>query len=313
MRAPLHCTLGLATGACLFLAVHQASAQETKTIDLTQPPTVEACAECHRDRVASFQATPHAVLDSENLAERSGFVSSCDACHHESELDHLTGGAVKPRCDRPDQSMTFRPDEPPLAKSSRCLTCHGAKNPRFQAGPHGRAGMDCASCHDAHGNNYGRWPLQKAVTSFNSALESEPVAGICWECHGDVFALFESSETHRLREGILECTSCHDPHSPQTRDMLGGFKQQQCVSCHADKGGPFVFEHGSVRVEGCTGCHSPHGSPNRHMLVNQRSAELCFSCHAAVPGFHSRFTLETVCENCHSSIHGSNFSPFFLK
>jgi hypothetical protein len=49
------------------------------------------------------------------------------------------------------------------------------------------------------------------------------------------------------------------------------------------------------------------------MLLFQNVAELCFSCHATVPGFHARFTLETQCTNCHSSIHGSNFDPFFLK
>jgi hypothetical protein len=49
------------------------------------------------------------------------------------------------------------------------------------------------------------------------------------------------------------------------------------------------------------------------MLKFQRTAELCFSCHAQVPGFHSRFTLDTVCTNCHATVHGSNFDRFFLK
>jgi uncharacterized paraquat-inducible protein A len=49
------------------------------------------------------------------------------------------------------------------------------------------------------------------------------------------------------------------------------------------------------------------------MLKFQNVAEACFSCHAVVPSFHSRFTAETPCTNCHSTIHGSNFHPAFLK
>ena len=44
---------------------------------------------------------------------------------------------------------------------------------------------------------------------------------------------------------------CHNPHEPSERLRLGGFKQEECVACHADKGGPSVFEHPAQRVEGC--------------------------------------------------------------
>jgi DmsE family decaheme c-type cytochrome len=136
---------------------------------------------------------------------------------------------------------------------------------------------------------------------------------VCNECHSDVFAEFEFNERHRLQEGVMGCTDCHSPHEPATRTHLAGFKQQQCVECHADKGGPFVFEHGSVQIEGCVACHQPHGAQNRHMLTFQNVAETCFSCHAVVPGFHARFTAETQCTSCHTTIHGSNFHPAFLK
>ena len=136
---------------------------------------------------------------------------------------------------------------------------------------------------------------------------------MCWECHGDVVAQFELNEKHRLEEGIIECTSCHDPHRIEVREQLGGFKQSQCETCHADKAGPFVFEHGAVRVEGCVACHTAHGSPNRHMLPFQSVAEVCYSCHSLVPSFHSRFTLDTVCTNCHTAIHGSFLDRNLLR
>jgi DmsE family decaheme c-type cytochrome len=144
------------------------------------------------------------------------------------------------------------------------------------------------------------------------------VSAACAECHADVAHDFEFNERHRLQEGILTCTSCHDPHGPSDRMRLAAFKQEACIDCHTDKGGPFVYEHGSSRVDGCVACHTPHGSVNRHLLTFQATGELCYSCHAVVPAFHvagspPRFGLDTNCTNCHSSIHGSNLDPFFLK
>jgi hypothetical protein len=42
-----------------------------------------------------------------------------------------------------------------------------------------------------------------------------------------------------------------------------------CYKCHADKQGPFVFEHAPLKVEGCTACHDPHGSANPKLLKTQ--------------------------------------------
>jgi DmsE family decaheme c-type cytochrome len=198
-------------------------------------------------------------------------------------------------------------------RSAKCLACHGDTHPGFQRSNHARAGMACQDCHAIHGESHG-WALIKAQNGgVQRPMENVGTASqLCQSCHGEVFAQFDFNERHRLREGILECTSCHDPHEAANRMQLGGFKQSACAECHTDKEGPFIFEHGASRVEGCVACHSPHGSPNRHQLKFQRVAELCFSCHAQVPGFHSRFTLDTVCTNCHSSIHGSNFDAAFL-
>lgn len=66
-------------------------------------------------------------------------------------------------------------------------------------------------------------------------------------------------------------------------------------------------------MEGCSSCHEVHGSPNRHLLTFQNVADQCYSCHTAVPGFHFFFPPDIQCTNCHSTIHGSNFDPFFLK
>jgi len=266
-------------------------------------------AKCHEYRTA-FWTSPHSALDTEGLASRAGASWACAACHGEPKERHKEPG--EPGCTV--DVFSFLPADPPNAKAQRCLTCHSTDHPGFALSPHARAGLDCTTCHAIHEDNPGRWPLQREVTVYDgSALQSEAPGATCVGCHTDVFAEFEQNERHRLHEGILVCTDCHDPHRRQERLALGGFKQDACAKCHRDRGGPFLFEHDAQRVEGCVACHSPHGSPNRHLLAFQHVAELCFSCHVAVPGFHASYTLDSQCTNCHSSIHGSNLDSRFLK
>jgi DmsE family decaheme c-type cytochrome len=116
----------------------------------------------------------------------------------------------------------------------------------------------------------------------------------------------------------MKCTDCHSPHGTNNPSMLRKANWETCVGCHTEKRGPFVYEHASVRVEGCVACHSPHGEVNQHLLVRRESRLLCLQCHvdpfaANVP--HGRFGFQTSgeCTRCHVTIHGSNFSEFFLQ
>ncbi|MBM3285356.1 MAG: cytochrome C, partial [Candidatus Aminicenantes bacterium] len=198
--------------------------------------------------------------------------------------------------------FAFKPSDMPADKSGRCLACHAKDSPRFPASPHARASLDCTSCHAVH--------AEKLTPNLLRTSADKN----CLTCHQDVFAEFQLNERHRLQEGILSCTTCHNPHEPAARGRLGGFQQETCLKCHPDKGGPNVYEHRASQVEGCAVCHEVHGSPNRHLLKFQNSADLCFSCHAAAPAWHSRFTSGgTNCITCHTAIHGSNLSRLFLK
>lgn len=226
-------------------------------------------------------------------------------------MENLDDVALQPRIE----------EWPVVEQNDLCSSCHQADHPLFQASPHALAGLACTDCHAIHADDTWRPASDGGPGRATSLRAISGASATCAGCHQDVEAEFAGTERHRLQEGILECASCHDPHTPAVRIRLGGFKNDQCVTCHADKGGPFVFEHGAQFAEGCTSCHTPHGSPNRHMLKFQSVGELCYSCHALVPAFHfgfnptapPRFGLDTNCLNCHSTIHGSNFDPFFLK
>lgn len=309
-RRPIRTTL-LGTSLLAGLALIAAGPAPPPQEYAGEPPawTVEDCAVCHEDVVSSMAGRPHeAPVDSSGgwTAE-----TSCIACHGDP-TEHFDSGG-----DAPMKSLA---DASTLELAETCGSCHGDTHPRFLTSQHARAGVDCASCHTIHGElasgAAGRAMLPIADRGVVARLDG--ISASCAECHADVAHDFELNERHRLEEGILTCVSCHDPHDRSASMRLGAFKHENaCIDCHTDKGGPFIFEHGSARVEGCTACHTPHGSVNRHMLTFQATGDLCYSCHATVPGFHAgsplRFDSATNCTNCHSAIHGSNLDPFFLK
>lgn len=309
MRRPTIPFLSIALGALALLVLTSAplaTAEEEGAGAAAE--IVDTCAGCHDLETPGYTRNPHRVINQDpQLAAHLGVESSCTGCHGDASTHMDEGGGE-------GTIFAFGPEETAVVKSDRCLTCHDDAHPRFFATSHAAAGLSCTDCHDIHGDDAGNNLLATADDEFAEFSDfAGTVTASCATCHQDTLVNFEFNERHRLQEGILDCASCHNPHEPQSRMMLGGFKQEMCIDCHTDKGGPFVFEHGSSRVEGCVACHEPHGNANRHMLTFQSVADLCFSCHVVVPGFHTRFTNESVCTNCHSTIHGSNFDPAFLK
>ena len=271
----------------------------------------ETCAVCHQDRFDDYRLSIHYQTESGPWAERG-----CEGCHGPGQPHADSGG---------DPSLIFSFTEPTHSvadKVARCLNCHerDAKNFTYRASGHMQGSIDCAACHKPHANSSQDRLLAREVPPdrlvMGAALES------CLGCHQEVRADANLNERHRMLEGMVTCADCHKQHEPSARARLGGFKQETCTACHTDKSGPFVFEHLSQRVDGCTACHAPHGSVNRHMLDYQSVGDLCYSCHVEVPGFHRgfgpstippRFDSTTNCVNCHTSIHGSNLDPAFLR
>ena len=83
------------------------------------------------------------------------------------------------------------------------------------------------------------------------------------------------------RRDKMECTTCHNPHGSQNVKMLreGNSINEACATCHAEKRGPFLWEHAAGR-ENCVTCHDPHGSNNERMLV-AKLPMLCQRCHVS--------------------------------
>jgi DmsE family decaheme c-type cytochrome len=286
--------------------------QSNGKITKYDPPTdpalyvgAETCKACHDEISSGFERSPHfATTMPGKLAAHEGVQwEGCEACHGPGKA-HVDGGGDKTKI------FTFK-DASPAETSARCLNCHqnSQEHNNYGRSAHLESGVGCIDCHDPHHSKEKEFLLK----------ESSPK--LCYTCHLDVRAEFARPFHHRVNEGLLQCGDCHNPH--------GGFLATQlrrsdgndavCYKCHADKQGPFVYQH-EAKLEGCTSCHSPHGSTNQRMLKQNQVNLLCISCHSlnsnagasATPSFHNQSTKYQACTLCHVAVHGSNTSPVFF-
>lgn len=246
------------------------------------------CAMCHEDVASAFQRTAHA------LAPGWGKTQGCQSCHGPGDA-HIESG---------EADAIIRPQlQSPRDASNGCLSCHQREEKHFagRGSLHGLNDVGCVDCHNAH--------------STATDLLREPGQALCASCHQEISARFEMPRSHPMGEGGPGCVSCHEPHSARKTHSRAG-EDGTCSKCHATKAGPFLYNHDVSIVDGCVSCHDVHGSTNRHLLKHDSQVNLCYECHSGnlTPGWHSaaRFTTEK-CTACHSAIHGSNTSQFYLE
>jgi len=160
--------------------------------------------------------------------------------------------------------------------------------------------------------------LQGELTGYEGHLRKATEPQLCFTCHVRQRGEFNLPSHHPVTEGKLKCTGCHSPHGGVSvpRDsgsvtLRGETVNETCFKCHADKEGPFVFEHPPVTEE-CSTCHRAHGSAN-NKLLRQPEPALCLRCHAGPHTRSSTFRSSglilqyyTKCTSCHAQIHGSD-------
>lgn len=290
---------------CFSLCVFPAQAQQKAA---TQAPAAtgytgaEACKDCHAAEYDSWQKSRHWTTSNDT---RGGPAKQgCEACHGPS-ADHAANPA--------DTSKLFLfAKASPKAINAQCLTCHanGTQQLHVINSLHSRNDISCTSCHSPHHSETRQFLLVKTQPE------------LCYGCHQQQRAQFSMPFRHRVNEGLVQCSDCHNPHGTERSHQLRASvtEGQVCYNCHADKRGPFVYEHEPVRVEGCAICHSPHGSPNVHLLKMSNVNLLCLSCHTTsfanapgAPSFHNQAAQYQACTLCHTQIHGSNISSFLFK
>lgn len=282
---------------------------------------VEVCIDCHRGQYDAIKSTAHWMTGD---ARTPGSGHECSTCHGDPEEHVLSAG-------EPDAEglRTFGTESlmQPLEQNAVCTDCHQeATLLHWQGSGHDLEEVGCVGCHRVHGEDRVR----------SSQTEQE----VCLSCHTALRLQANKPYSHPLREHKMSCGDCHAAHGgPGDADLKTFSINETCYACHAEKRGPFLWEHAPAS-EDCLLCHSAHGSIHRGMLA-RRQPHLCQSCHEPTaiannpagpharhsrlalsyrePGLPdlgpepppggrgiSRLVMAEACMNCHSKVHGTN-------
>ncbi|MBI5755778.1 MAG: DmsE family decaheme c-type cytochrome [Nitrospirae bacterium] len=264
---------------------------------------MDKCIKCHKDQSARWEGTIHAKWSpSFTTPEKAkGVKIECETCHGPGSL-HVEDNKERLFI------ISFGPGskDTKAEQNTVCLKCHEKGGLYYwNGGVHGR-NLRCADCHHVMDNISRRYLL-------NKTSEKE----ICFQCH--VRQKSEGFRSPHLShdEAKMTCSTCHTPHGSSTQGLLSASSvNENCYNCHADKRGPYLFEHLPVQ-ENCLLCHKPHSSIHRPLL-KVRQPFLCLECHSNLPvkstGMpdphnvmdpRSRYVYNRGCTNCHPMIHGS--------
>ena len=252
----------------------------------------KVCTTCHASQAELFS---HTVMGRIGKTQKGKF--DCENCHGPGSAHVKAGGGRGV-----GGIISFRPND--LSRTAEennaiCLTCHErGDRTNWPGSTHDTRGLMCTNCHTV---------MKQVSRKFQLKTAFEP--DTCFQCHKDRRAQMFRSSHMPLREGKMVCSNCHNPHGSFTEALLKKDSiNDTCYTCHAEKRGPFLFEHLPVR-ENCDNCHDPHGSVNEFSLKLSRP-RLCFECHQAGhgqnAGINQGTTMGRSCQNCHTYVHGSN-------
>jgi len=256
----------------------------------------DTCIGCHDTEGTTIHNTMHGKAKDPRTTESA---KGCESCHGPGSA-HVEDPSV------PDSIRRFTSMAPRDA-SDTCLTCHTRGNhTQWKGSVHDMRNLSCTTCHSVH-----------SPKSEKSQLKAVGVIETCQPCHTMEVAKQERVGHMPVRDGKMLCTSCHNPHGTTSVRLLrtGNWINEACTGCHAEKRGPFLWDHAPVR-EACSTCHDPHGSNNDRMLI-AKLPMLCQRCHIGTRhpstmydggqlAARSNRLIGRGCVNCHGQIHGSN-------
>lgn len=276
----------------------------------------KVCTDCHDESetkpILAMYKTRHGVKADERTP-------GCQSCHGPSAAHVKNIGGNAQRRAAPDVMFGPHSKTDAKAQASACIACHDGGLRTFWAGSqHESRDIPCSGCHAVHA------PADAVVTK---ATQPE----VCFGCHKTERARIHLTSTHPLAAGKMGCSDCHNPHGSSGPHLLArNSVNETCFTCHAEKRGPFLWEHGPM-ADSCTVCHTPHGSVNAPLLKT-RVPWLCQDCHSGDHGAQvdsganlqaGAFTTANgvnplasaaaraqlaarACINCHVLVHGSN-------
>jgi DmsE family decaheme c-type cytochrome len=257
----------------------------------------DTCLGCHEDQAKLLDKTAMGKImlhfPRTDLEKRG-----CGACHGPRSL-HVDDPANPAY----QQRLFGKYGEKAAAEkqNAACVACHDKGEHLYWAGSvHNRRQLSCVRCHTVH---------QQVSPKHQLAKPDE--FELCGQCHLVRRAQLQRTSHMPMRESKTTCSDCHNPHGSATTKLVkGNSANDLCYRCHAEKRGPFLWEHQPVK-ENCLNCHEAHGSINDHLL-KRKAERLCQACHtfsrhpSQPHNPATRFVFNRSCRNCHSQIHGSN-------
>ena len=272
---------------------HPSSKAEQNPADFVGNDT---CALCHAPEAKGMGDNPHSKL----ALKHGGTGATCESCHGAGKA-HVDSGGDVTKILRLNKMSSKDVD-------ATCLSCHAGSHPNFLRSPHAKANVSCLGCHSVH------------TSAPETALLKAPQPNLCFGCHTEIKPAFDMPFHHKVNEGVVKCSDCHDTHGTFGNNNIKTTADQNaiCTKCHTETRGPFVYEHAAVRGEVCLACHTPHGSQNARLLNMPNINQLCNQCHSPVAndtvhGMGSGSAELSPCIDCHVMIHGSNVDPYLKK
>lgn len=289
------------------------------------------CMGCHEEIYNNFlKRNAHRTLETNK--KRGWEEKACEACH----------GPGSNHAESASAADIQNPARLQPGKADRvCLKCH--VNTPTQVGRvmsgHARGQVRCADCHSVHSPEpknsvWQGMPVLPGAVNSTPSKTTLARTGTCVKCHTGAWAEFQRPHRHKVPEGAMNCTDCHNPHGGTNRTMQfnAGMNEPGCFKCHTDKRGPFTFEHAPMRTDGCVACHQPHGSANPKMMTRSEVRFQCLECHTNTsaaanaqtapsgglgvmpPAIHDlRQPRFRNCTLCHIKIHGSHVNRDFTR
>ena len=160
----------------------------------------ETCATCHESEGKSLQGTLHGKAQNPRTPAATGH--SCETCHGNGKA-HVEDSGNKEKIKR-FNVMSAR------ESSATCLTCHNRGNhAQWQSSMHNARDLSCTTCHSVH-----------SPKSDHAQLKTKSVIETCASCHKQEATKLLKSGHMPVREGKMDCTSCHNPHGSTNVRML---------------------------------------------------------------------------------------------
>ena len=171
----------------------------------------------------------------------------CDRCHGDGHAHVAQRAAGKgPAPGQPDPSIFNPKRQSPEVQLRVCQQCHLQGEARVLL----------------QGRRWDTYDPATPLADFLSIFEYAETGGDAFSIasHGQRLAM---SSCFTQSEGALACTTCHDPHSPQSERAL----KAACVGCHS------AAEHKPAGAISAKACKSP-----------KHATEACATCHLRQAG-----------------------------